>query len=608
MGGPGLHTRFLVTSRLWPMLTKLVVRDFKGLVDAEIELDNPVVFVGPNDSGKTSALQALALWDLGLRRWTEKRGDSAPPQRPGVAASRRDLLPVPVPSARLLWRELRVRQTYRDADRRGTQNIRIEVIVEGVSGRERWSSGMEFDYTNEESFYCRPLRINPDGTERMPVLPRDRWPNLAFLNPMSGLASNETRLDPGAIDVRIGEGRTAEVLRNLCLQVTELPDGKERWDALAGRIGALFGVRINRPLLIPHRGEVEVTYLNRFGTQLDLSSAGRGMLQTLLLLAFIDLNQHSVLLLDEPDAHLEILRQREIYKVLRQTAASNGVQVICASHSEVILNEAAQHDAVVAFVGSPHRVEKKAQVLKALSQIKFEDYYNAEITGFVLYVEGLTHIDILLAFASVLQHEARHFLERPFVHYVGNNPGKARSHFYGLREAKDDLVGYALFDRLHQGNLGTRGDLAEHMWPRREIENYLLPTVTLLRYAEQTGRASVRASSTERPGTTLFEEPEGRLWRDVMQSAVENLTPPVALHNLDHQFWSDTKISDSFLKPLFDRFYSEMGLPILLRKKNYYRLVSYLSPSEVHRHVVEVLDGIAKGAARAADAMRSPVI
>lgn len=562
--------------------------------------------LGPNDSGKTSALQALALWDLGLRRWTEKRGDSAPPRRPGVAATRRDLLPDPVPSARLLWRELRVRQTYRDAERRGTENIRIEVIVEGVTRREHWSSGMEFDYTNEESFYCRPLRIDPQGTERMPVLPRDLWPNLAFLNPMSGLASSETRLDPGAIDVRIGEGRTAEVLRNLCFQVTELPDGMERWDALTHRMGSLFGVKINRPRLNPQRGEVEVTYVNRFGSHLDLSSAGRGMLQTLLLLAFIDLNRDSVLLLDEPDAHLEILRQREMYKVLRETAATNGTQVICASHSEVILNEAAQHDAVVAFVGPPHRVEKKAQVLKALRDIRFEDYYKAEITGFVLYVEGLTDLDMLLAFASVLRHEARHFLERPFVHYVGNNPGKARSHFYGLREAKNDLVGYALFDRLHEGSLRTGKDLAEHMWPRREIENYLLPTVTLPRYAEQTGRASVRGSSSQAPGTTLFEEPEGRLWLDVMQSAVENLTPPVALHNLGHQFWSDTKISDNFLKPLFDRFYSEMGLPTLLRKKNYYRLVSYLRPSEVHRDVVEVLDAIAKDAVRATGAAQLP--
>ena len=45
------------------MLTKLTVRNFKRFGEVEIELGNPVVFIGPNNSGKTSAMQALALWD-----------------------------------------------------------------------------------------------------------------------------------------------------------------------------------------------------------------------------------------------------------------------------------------------------------------------------------------------------------------------------------------------------------------------------------------------------------------------------------------------------------------------------------------------------------------
>lgn len=48
------------------MLTKLTIRNFKRFGEVEIELGSPVVFVGPNNSGKTSALQALALWDIGL--------------------------------------------------------------------------------------------------------------------------------------------------------------------------------------------------------------------------------------------------------------------------------------------------------------------------------------------------------------------------------------------------------------------------------------------------------------------------------------------------------------------------------------------------------------
>jgi predicted ATPase len=68
------------------MLTKLTIRNFKKFGDVEIPLANPVVFIGPNNSGKTSALQALALWERGLRRWKEKRSDKA--HRKSVRASR----------------------------------------------------------------------------------------------------------------------------------------------------------------------------------------------------------------------------------------------------------------------------------------------------------------------------------------------------------------------------------------------------------------------------------------------------------------------------------------------------------------------------------------
>ena len=50
------------------MLTRLGVRNFKRFNEITVDLDSPVAVVGPNNSGKTSALQALALWDAGLKR------------------------------------------------------------------------------------------------------------------------------------------------------------------------------------------------------------------------------------------------------------------------------------------------------------------------------------------------------------------------------------------------------------------------------------------------------------------------------------------------------------------------------------------------------------
>jgi AAA15 family ATPase/GTPase len=70
------------------MLTRVHLRNFKRFDDVEFELGERVVLIGPNNSGKTTALQALALWNMGLRKWNEKNrrrsGRSSPEQRPGV--------------------------------------------------------------------------------------------------------------------------------------------------------------------------------------------------------------------------------------------------------------------------------------------------------------------------------------------------------------------------------------------------------------------------------------------------------------------------------------------------------------------------------------------
>ena len=351
------------------MLTKLTIRNFKRFDEVEVELGNPVVFIGPNNSGKTSAMQALALWDVGVKRWNEKRaGKSAPEKRPGVTINRRDLLAIPHPRAALLWRDLHVRDVQRVEDRTQTNNVRIDLIVEGVDEDKVWTCGLEFDYANEESFYCRPLRLDDGKPPRRMPIPREAGSiQIAFLPPMSGLAATETRLDQGAVNVRVGEGRTAEVLRNLCFRVLEENPGE--WNSLVERIVSLFGAELLDPRYVEERGEITMGYRER-GSELDLSSSGRGLQQTLLILAYMYANPGAVILLDEPDAHLEILRQRQIYRLLTEVASERGNQIIAASHSEVLLNEAADKDLVVAFVGKPHRIgDGQSQVRKGASPV-----------------------------------------------------------------------------------------------------------------------------------------------------------------------------------------------------------------------------------------------
>ena len=129
------------------MLTKLRIKNFKRFDTAEIDLRQSVVFIGPNNSGKTTALQALALWDAGCKQWLAKRpaASGRKDSAKAITIGRKDLVYVPLPSSNALWKDLKVREGYREEDKTKVRNVHIEIIVDGVDRHGNpWSCGFEF--------------------------------------------------------------------------------------------------------------------------------------------------------------------------------------------------------------------------------------------------------------------------------------------------------------------------------------------------------------------------------------------------------------------------------------------------------------------------------
>ena len=298
-------------------------------------------------------------------------------------------------------------------------------------------------------------------------------------------------------------------------------------------------------------------------------------------------NIGTVLLLDEPDAHLEILRQRQIYQLLVDVARENSNQVIAASHSEVFLNEAADRDVVIAFVGKPHRVnDRGSQVQKALRNIGFEHYYQAEQTGWVLYLEGSTDLAILRAFAEKLEYQdVIRILEKPFVHYVGNQPTEVLKYFHGLREAFPDLLGIALFDRLDQG-LPQDLEAKAITWSRREIENYLCYEEVLMDYAE--------ATTQQETAGPLFKSAESNRRVKAMSESIIEVKQALETLGKDSPWNPDTKVSDDFLTPLFETYFRKLELPNIMAKKNFHELAQLVPKDKLDPEIKEKLDAIVK--------------
>lgn len=570
------------------MITRFCISNFKRLVTAELEFGNAVVFIGPNNSGKTTALQALALWDIGWKRWAEKREKGSPSKRPGVTINRRDLYSIPVPSAKLLWNDLHTQDTTVQEGKQRTEKVYITLTAEGIHDDKPWTCTLEFYYANEESFYCR-LKDSEDGL--IPIGAQQH--SVVFLPPMSGLAEREHRKEPGEISVLIGEGQTAQVLRNLCWQLFSRED-KKAWLKLVHYIEELFHITLQVPAYIRERSELSLAYKEKSGVELDLSSSGRGCQQVLLLLSFLLANPGSVLLLDEPDAHLEILRQRDVYNLLTEIATANGSQIIAASHSEVVLQEAAERDVVMAFVGKPHRIDtrSRSQVKKALESIRMADYYLAEQKGWMLYLEGSTDLAILRRLAERLGHPAKAVLHDsvPVIYLGSNKPQEARDHFHGLREAKPDLVGFALFDWLDK-ELQTGSQLTERMWSRREIENYLVTP------------ASLRAFVQLGLGEDLVSQAERMTRLETLEACQTELINALRL-TTEHDPWGpDIKVTDEFLDRLFKLYYERLGTPQQIFKRDYHGLAETIPVEELDPEVGAVLDALFEVAQRASPAL-----
>jgi hypothetical protein len=572
------------------MITKFTISNFKRLSSAELELGNAAIFIGPNNSGKTTALQALALWDIGWRRWSEKREKDtkqASGERAGVTINRRDLYSIPMPSARLLWNDLRTQVNTMKDKKQSTQKIYITLKAEGVHEDKPWACTLEFYYANEESFYCRLKESSDQG--RVPVGVKQHA--VVYLPPMSGLAEREHRKEAGEISVLIGEGQTAQVLRNLCWQLYQQQE-KGNWEKLVGYLKDLFGISLQSPIYVTERSELSLTYKEASGVELDLSSSGRGCQQVLLLMSFLLANPGSVLLLDEPDAHLEILRQRDVYNMLTEVAFSNGSQIIAASHSEVVLQEAAERDVVVAFVGTPHRIDtrtRRSQVKKALESIRMSDYYLAEQKGWMLYLEGSTDLAILRRLAERLNHPAKTVLHGsvPVMYLGSNKPQEARDHYQGLREAKPDLVGFALFDRLDK-ELHTNSQLTERMWTKREIENYLVTPDSLEAFVQLDLRSDDLIDQAER---------EKRL--EVLRECLAEIINALSLTNKPDPWGDDIKVTDDFLDPVFQQYYKRLGIPQQTFKRDYHGLAEVVPVSELSSEVTSVLDDLFSVASKA---------
>ena len=245
-------------------------------LDTEFRLPGHVVLAGPNNTGKTTVVQAIASWALALQRWRRLNYFNAGRGYKRAPIARQTFAAVPLRSFDLLWK-----------DRRYQKKRPIEIEIE-IQHDASWSVTMEFIADSTEQIYVRPKKDTPPETLRKTDL------SAVFVPPMTGLGTDEPLLQPPKIEQLLGLGRPGEILRNL---LAEASRDERAWNALQTSIKKLFGYELLPP--DASGAHINAEYkMTEDGPLLDIGSAGSGFQQVLMLLAFLNTREGAVLLLE----------------------------------------------------------------------------------------------------------------------------------------------------------------------------------------------------------------------------------------------------------------------------------------------------------------------
>ncbi len=580
------------------LLHFIEVENFKRFGGTQrMKLDHPAVLIGPNNCGKTSAIQAIALWSQAVKTWLDAKAETAARERTATALNRLAITAVPVQKTRYFWYNTRVHS--------GRDSVPMSISV-GVFWRGQVVPvKMKFRHQGDELVYCTP---DDAALTDLELLHHAAGINVELLYPMSGLATEEPVLKPGRINVLLGWGETASVLRNLCLMVAR--EAPQDWLRIVGLMARLFAVSLGEPMETP-RGAIELFYEQPgVKEKLDVAVAGRGFQQLLLVFAYLFSHKRSVLLIDEPDAHLEILRQKQVYVLLREIAHDNGSQVVLVTHSEVILDEALDHNLTLLLEGKAEDLAAKTDIRNALKHYGAEHYVKARECGYVLYVEGSTDVDMLRALAERTGHSvAGVWDERINAYYVQDNFPETslaselerveggfgvtpKAHFFSLRGLLPGLCGAAILDNDGKGRIGSdEGGLVISYWQRYEAEDYFITPELLAAFATEAYR-----------DMELFDG-----YRQAIREVLDLLTLEQVFGGSEHDFrvyrqahpeaarliWetkTERKKLSAFAEEFFRRLADRISLPMLLRKGELHRLVAKADPAQIPAEVKEKLD------------------
>lgn len=300
-------------------LQTIHVKRFKGIQDAPFDADRINVFIGANNSGKSTLVQIIhfgigILQAIGLlKRW----GNDA---RLAISLSPAQLHYSPCANLYALGFG---GQLVESAD----AAIELSMVL---------ANGEKVDLAIRKGRNGN-IHVTIENVPAAKTLGDLENPYTIYSPGLAGISRNESFISNGVLLRTIARGDANLVLRNILLRLSN-PDRSTSWSDFHEDLKKLFG-EIDIQVNFNEDTDENIIVIVKSGNcSVPIELAGTGILQAVQILSYVHFFHPSVIILDEPDSHLHPNNQRLLCKLLQGVAEDRDTQVFLTTHSRHVVD------------------------------------------------------------------------------------------------------------------------------------------------------------------------------------------------------------------------------------------------------------------------------
>jgi len=481
------------------IIKSLHIKNFKKFQNLTIDLQTLDCLVGGNNSGKSTILQALALFDFCLHQCLSKTNGN-PITLKKRTITEDDFVILPVTKSIDLWYDRIL----------NTDNNHVLIAITVFFDNEK-----QVKTTLELNFNRFIIETETDLDEKW-LTDLQKF-KIAYLPVFSTFQIKEEKRTQLAVKNELGRGNVNIVMRNLLLALKEANREQELIDLMQRAFPNIEKMSIEFDEASMQF--ISVTYLEKGKKkEFDISSAGSGFQQFIYIFGFILLEKPNIILLDEPDKHLHGQLQKALLYELERLI-KNEKQVFLATHSRDLITAVLPENIIHLYDGNAERLELDYQVFNALETLgSMENTQLVVLQEYkrVIVVENKDDWDIIQHFCKLILGETQmqEVCKRFAVCFAYGNPYKQdmprfRKSLQDIftKKAGKSVKMFVIADRDYfpypeelindlqkkelNFNKSAENHITWHIWQRNEIENYLIDISVLMRLIKPKPQAQI---------------------------------------------------------------------------------------------------------------------